>query len=333
MSGTIQAVLFEHAAADASATRVGAAARPHPRPGQVAISVTYAGVNFKDVMSRRGDRAYVSAWPHVPGVEVAGTVVEIGDGVADLAVGQSVVALTNDGGLAEVAVASAALTVPVPDTLELDLAAAAPGALVTADLLLGFTHLDHGDSLLIHSAAGAVGHATAQLARHAGASLLVGTVGHGSRRQDALAHGYNEVVVRDAHLASELQRASECGFDVILDPQGTTMLDVDLSAAAPGARIIIFGNAPGTTLEPLPNLPSLFESNISIGAFSLNALSTTAPGRVRASIRRVLTLLAQQALSVPITYLSGLDAVPDAQQALAEGRGTGKYIVRLGDRT
>lgn len=135
--------------------------------------------------------------------------------------------------------------------------------------------------------------------------------------------------MRGEQLPSELKMTVSNGFDVILDPQGTTMLNADLATAAAGARIIIFGNATGTTPGALPDLPRLFTGNVSIGAFSLQALSAAAPGLVRASLCHVLTLLDEGALSVPITYLPGLDAVPDAQQALADGHANGKYVVSL----
>ncbi len=78
--------------------------------------MTHGGVNFKDAMSRRGDPGYASAWPQVPGIEVAGIVVQLGDDIVGLAIGEPVVALTNDGGLAEIPVAAAALTVPKGST-------------------------------------------------------------------------------------------------------------------------------------------------------------------------------------------------------------------------
>lgn len=90
---------------------------PVPEPGadEVSIDVSFAGVNFIDVMARRGDPGYVTAWPYVPGKEVAGTVRRVGPGVSGLVPGQRVAAFTPSGGLAEVAVASAALTMPLPD--------------------------------------------------------------------------------------------------------------------------------------------------------------------------------------------------------------------------
>ncbi|MFY9928546.1 MAG: alcohol dehydrogenase catalytic domain-containing protein, partial [Streptosporangiaceae bacterium] len=93
---------------------------PDPRPGagQVSIDVAYAGVNFIDVMARRGDPGYASSWPYVPGLEVAGTIREAGDGVTGLPPGLPVAAFTRGGGgLAGIAVADADLVAPLPREL------------------------------------------------------------------------------------------------------------------------------------------------------------------------------------------------------------------------
>ena len=78
----MKAVLMTAPAADGSSTSVADVDEPRPGPGQVAIDVAYAGVNFIDVMARRGDPGYASAWPYVPGLEVAGTIRSVGAGVA-----------------------------------------------------------------------------------------------------------------------------------------------------------------------------------------------------------------------------------------------------------
>jgi NADPH2:quinone reductase len=102
----------------------------------VTIDVAYAGVNFMDVMARRGDAGYVGAWPYAPGLEVSGAVREIGPDVTGLAVGQRVGAFTAGGGLAEVALVRAEFVVPVPEGVQSSVAAAAPLMLTTALLLL-----------------------------------------------------------------------------------------------------------------------------------------------------------------------------------------------------
>lgn len=92
---------------------------PRPNEGEVSIEVSYAGINFIDVMARRGDAGYVRTWPYFPGLEVAGTVREVGAGVNGLAVGQQVAAVTSGGGLAEVALARAAYSLPVSASVRL----------------------------------------------------------------------------------------------------------------------------------------------------------------------------------------------------------------------
>ena len=111
-----------------------ARATPAPGPGQVTISVEYAGLNFVDVLARRGVPGYFTGWPlTLPGMEVGGTIHALGEGVDTFAVGDRVAAFTVDGtGLADVAVARAALTVPVPSGLDLATATTIPLTWATA---------------------------------------------------------------------------------------------------------------------------------------------------------------------------------------------------------
>jgi NADPH2:quinone reductase len=304
---------------------------PEPAPGAASIDVHYAGINFKDVMARRGDPGYVPSWPFVPGLEVAGTIRALGSGVSALEVGDRVTAFTDHGGLAEVAVAPAELTVRVPAGLDLERAAAAPGALTTAALLLSdFGHLRRGEIVLVHSAAGAVGQAVVRLARLAGAGLVLGTVGDASRAAAATRAGYDAALMRGPELTSAIrERTGGRPIDLVLDPQGTSLLELDLELVAAGGRIVLFGNAPGATLGPLPPASRLFAANASIAGFSLAALAATAPGRVASAMHDVLNHLAAGELEIELTRVDGLDAAPQAQQALAEGRGRGKQIVRV----
>lgn len=328
-SAVMRALIFDAPAPDTTDTRVGELPIPEPGPGAVSIRVTHAGVNFKDIMARRGDPGYVPDWPFVPGLEVAGFIDAVGAGVSELSVGDSVVAFTGAGGLAEVAIADARLTVQMPHGLAPERAAAGPGALLTAALLISeFGHLRPGEKLLVHSAAGAVGHAAAQLARLGGAELVLGTVGDADRADAARRGGYDTVFAREPDLGSAIRAATDGhGVDLILDPQGTTLLHVDLEVSAPGARVILFGNASGGPLDALPPLSRLMMGNVSLRGFSLAALTATDPLRVAATLRQVLDHLAAGALDLDVTIIDGLSAAAEAQQALAERRGSTKYVV------
>lgn len=294
-----------------------------PRPGEVLIKVAHAGVNFKDVMSRRGDPGYAPTWPHVPGMEVEGRILALGPNVTDLKVGQPIVALTNDGGLASLARANALLTVPRPDSLDPTIAVAIPAAVTTAVLLLDRAGLSIGDAIFMHSAASTVAAAVAQIARHRGARTIVGSVGDLTRAAAARARGYDEVLVRGADFSA----AGE--FDVILDPHGTRYIDDDLTMAAAGGRILLFGNASGEVLGSLPPASALFPRSLSIGGFSLKGLSAADPARVRRALQTAMRLVDDGVVRFQVEVLEGLHQAPVAHDALAAGVGRGKYVVRL----
>jgi NADPH2:quinone reductase len=203
---------------------------------------------------------------------------------------------------------------------------------VSADLLVNTVgHTRNGDTVLVHGAAGGVGRAIAGLARLAGAGAVLGTVGSLRRVDAARRAGYDVVLNRDTTLAEAITTATGGrGVDLVLDPQGTALLDLDLQVAAPGARVVLFGNAGGDPLAALPPLPRLMATNTSIAGFSLAALAATAPQRVAASLSRILDHLVTGALDVPLTRVHDLADAPKAQQALADGNGDGKYVVEIG---
>ncbi|WP_406088617.1 zinc-binding alcohol dehydrogenase family protein [Kitasatospora purpeofusca] len=307
-------------------------AEPAPGPGEVTVDVAFAGLNFVDVMTRRGDASYATDWPYRPGKEVAGTVRALGEGVTGLAVGDRVVAAPVGAGLAEVVTAEAALTVPLPDGVGLREAAAVPLGLATALLLLTDAgRFTAGDTVLVHSAGGGVGHALAQLVPLLGGGRLIGTVGRPDKAAAVLDSGYQHAFARDEALAEAVRTATDGrGVDLVLDPLGTEALELDLAVAAPGARIVLFGNAGGGAVADLPPLARLMAGNLTVTGFSHRGLAATAPERLARAVRRIVGLLADGGLELPVTELSGLDAVPAAHDAMAERRATGKYVVRIG---
>lgn len=272
----------------------------------------------------------MASWPFVPGLEAAGTIRALGTDVTGLEVGQRVVAFTDAGGLADVATAAAALVAPVPDGLDLAAAAAAPGALTTALLLIAdLTRVRDGEVVLVHSAAGGVGQAAAQLARSKGARLVLGTVGDQRRVDAARAAGYDAVFVRDGGLLDAIEHTTDGhGVDAILDPQGTAMLDLDLQVAAPGARIVLFGNASGSPLGTLP-VGRLLAGNVSLAGFSLAALAHRAPQRLAAALAAILDRLVDGSLVVDTALGEGLESAAAFHDALASGDAGGKPIIHV----
>jgi NADPH2:quinone reductase len=304
---------------------------PRPGPGEVTIDVAYAGINFLDVMARRGDAGYVGAWPYAPGLEVSGAIREIGPEVTGLTVGQRVAAFTAGGGLGDVVLVRAELVVPVPDQVPSPVAAAAPLMLTTALLLLqDAARFRPGETVLVHSASGGVGRAVAQLVPVLGGGLRIGTVGRPDKVDSALESGYDVAAARSEDLAEAIRAATgSAGVDIVLDPLGTTMLQTDLAVTAPGGRIVLFGNAGGGEQAPLPPAGRLIGGNLAISGFSISRLWATAPHRASAGLRRVLDLVAEGRLDIAITEIDSLADVPAVHQLLAEGRGDGKYVARL----
>ena len=155
--------------------------------------------------------------------------------------------------MAEVAIAAADVTVEVPPDVPLGTAASAPLAVSTALLLLtDRARIRPGESVLMHSASGGIGSVVSQVAAALGSGRRIGTVGRPDKIAAGLAAGWDEVFAREAGLAEAVRKVAPGGMDVILDPVGTALLDLDLSIAAPGGRVVLFGNAAGGAQAPLP---------------------------------------------------------------------------------
>lgn len=327
----MRALVFEEAAPDVSRTQVAQVSVPAVDPGHVLIEVSHAGINFKDVMMRRGDPGYVVSWPVVPGLEVSGVIADLGPRVEGFRIGDRVAALTNAGGLAEFVAADAALTARVPDGVPLAPAAVAPGVYATAHLLVHeLARARAGDTILVHSAAGAVGSAVAALARPLGELTLVGVVGSPSRIPRALAAGYDAAFVRGDDLVTAVRdHLHGPTVNIVLDPQGTAWVEADLEVLAPGGRIVLFGNAAGGEFAPMPSTGRLYAANASIGGFSLAALSQTVPTTVGRAIRQILDQMAAGTLHPEYVVSPGLASAAELQQRLSDGAGATKYVIEI----
>jgi len=212
--------------------------RPDPEiePGAVRVAVAAAGINFADVMARMGLYADAPKTPCVVGYEVAGTVLELGEGVTDISHGQRVFAGTQFGGYASQVLVNAGDVVALPDELTFEQGAAIPVNYGTAWAgLIGFGSLQAGERVLVHSAGGGVGIAATQLAKRAGAEVY-GTASPGKHAR-ILELGVD-------HALDYTKAGWERGlpkFDVILDAVGGRSFRLSYSLLRPGGRLIAFG--------------------------------------------------------------------------------------------
>jgi NADPH:quinone reductase-like Zn-dependent oxidoreductase len=212
--------------------------RPDPEigPGEVRIAVAAAGVNFADVMARMGLYADAPKPPCVIGYEVAGTILELGEGVQGLTHGQRVVAGTRFGGYATQVVVPAGDVIGLAEGLTFEQGAAIPVNYTTAWAgLLGYGDLQAGERVLIHSAGGGVGIAATQIAKRFGAEVY-GTASPGKHER------ISELGVD--HALDYTKAGWENGlpkFDVILDAIGGKSFRRSYSLLRPGGRLVAFG--------------------------------------------------------------------------------------------
>ncbi|WP_433890535.1 quinone oxidoreductase family protein [Streptomyces sp. CA-111067] len=299
--------------------------RPVPvaGPGEVAVRVGYAGVQWGDTMVRDGH--FPVPRPFVPGFEAAGRIVSVGDGVDGGRVGEAVAVLTASGCCAEVVVAPAVLALPV-GRLPLRTAAAAGWSTPTAyDLVNTAARVRPGERVLVHAAAGGVGTLAVQFARLGGAASVTGVAGSPERAAYAAEFGYDEVLLRDDFPAALGDRR----FDVVLDPVGAGTRRESLQLLAPHGRLVAYGNIAG--YEPiLADTNDLLMRGASLLTYNSSLLSSTHPERLAASVRAALDLLADGKVRVDVTAEYELGELALAVERLADGTTRGKSVLRVG---
>jgi NADPH2:quinone reductase len=218
---------------------------PEAGAGEIVVEVAAAGLNYIDTYQRSG--LYQVPLPYVLGLEGAGTVVEVGDGVATLAVGDQVAWATNPGSYSGCVAMSADNAVKVPDDVDLEVAAALPLQGMTAHFLATSTYpLGPGDRCLIHAGAGGVGLLLIQIAKLHGAEVFT-TVGTPEKAELARVAGADHTILyRDVDFAAAVvDLAGERPLDVVFDGVGKSVFSQSLSLLRPRGMMVTFGNASG----------------------------------------------------------------------------------------
>ena len=235
--------------------------KPQPGPGEVLVKLAYAGVNYIDVYMRNGSYArshtYKTPLPMTIGMEGAGTVAQLGAGVAGFRVGEPVAYCLSRGSYAEFAVVPSWKLVPVPADLDLRIA--------TALMLQGSTahYLSHsafplrpGNTCLVHAGAGGVGQLLIQLAKRAGATVIT-TVGSEEKAELARRRGADHTVLyRTVDFAEEVKRLTDGkGVDVVYDSVGKDTLMRSLRCLKRRGLCVSFGASSGQP-EPVASARS-----------------------------------------------------------------------------
>lgn len=223
--------------------------RPEPAPGFALVRVRAAGVNFIDVYQRTG--RYSGSLPFTPGMEGAGVVEAVGEGVYDLKPGDRVGWASHQGSYADFAAIPAARLIPIPDSVPDEVAGAVLLQGMTAHYLARSTYPVHeGDVVVVHAAAGGVGLLLTQIAKRLGARVI-GTVSTEEKKRLALDAGAEQVVI---YTESDFEAAVReftggKGADVVYDSVGKTTFRKSLASLKPLGMLVLFGASSGA-VEP-----------------------------------------------------------------------------------
>lgn len=301
---------------------------PEPEgDGQVIIEVAAAGVSFPDVLMSRGLYQMKPPLPFVPGVEVAGTVRSAPEG-SGFAAGDRVMAVTLLGGFAEVAAAPPAMTVALPEQLEMEQGAGFILNYHTAHFALTRrAAVSAGETVVIHGAAGGLGTATIQVARGLGARVVAVT---SSPAKAAMARtaGADEVVDTGGDWQGALKALTGGrGAEVIVDPVGGDRFDDSLRCLAPGGRLVVVGFTEGRI--PTVAVNRLLLRNISVVGAAWGAWLGGDPGLFAETRDALAPMIEAGTVSPPVGATFPLDRAADALRLIDERQAVGKVVLTV----
>jgi NADPH2:quinone reductase len=291
-----------------------------PGPGQVRLRQAAIGLNFIDVYHRTG--LYPGSLPFTPGLEAAGVVEAIGEGVTEVAIGDRVAyAAPPIGAYAEARLMQADRLVKLPDGIDDRQAAAMMLKGMTAQYLLRRTFpVQAGQTILFHAAAGGVGLIACQWAKHLGARVL-GTVGSEAKAELARAHGCDVPIRYDREdvVARVRELTGGKGVPVVYDSVGQDTFEKSLDCLAPRGMLVAFGqssgNIPPLNLGVLSQKGSLYITRPTLMTY------TAARADLLSSAAELFEVVQRGAVRIEINQTFALRAAAEAHRAL-EGRQT-----------
>jgi NADPH:quinone reductase-like Zn-dependent oxidoreductase len=308
--------------------------RPTPGPGEVVVRVAASGVNPLDIKIAAGAAAHARVRPPVVlGMDLAGVVTELGEGVERFQIGDEVYGMTggvggSPGSLAEYSAVDADLLAAKPARLSMAEAAALPLAAITAwEGLVDRAGVRPGQRVLVQGGAGGVGHVAVQLARARGATVFA--TGTGDSLQVIKDLGAEPIDYRATSVADYVATATgNEGFDVIFDTVGGAALDDSFAAARTYTGHVV--SILGWGIHSLA--PLSFRGATYSGVFTLLPILTGNGRAHHGEILRSVAGLADDGAITPILDLRPYDlaSVANAHHAVASGSARGKVVVRIG---
>ena len=306
-----------------------------PGDGELLIKVSAAGVNRADLLQAAGKYPPPPGASDILGLEVSGTVAQVGNGVTGWAVEQQVCGLLAGGGYAEYVAVPAGQVMPVPDTVTLHEAAALPEVACTVWSNLVMTaHLTAGGLVLIHGGASGIGTHAIQVARALGSRVAV-TAG-AKNKLDLCAELGADITIayRDEDFVERVREESGGnGADVILDIMGAAYLDRNVDALAPDGRVVIIGMQGGIKGEL--NIATLLGKRAGVIATALRSRPVSGPGSkseiVTEVVANVWPMIADGQVRPIIGAEFAIEQAAAAHELLESGEVAGKIVLRVAD--
>jgi len=304
---------------------------PVAGPGEILIRVHAAGVNRPDALQRAGKYPMKPGMNPLPGLEVAGEVAALGDGVTEYALGDKVCALTNGGGYAQFCTVPASQALPIPEGMDWIQAAAVPETFFTVWAnLFGLGDAHTGQRVLIHGGTSGIGTTALMLCREFGIQAFA-TAGSADKCAAIAQLGGEPINYREQDFAEVIaQQTDGQGVDVILDIMGGSYLNNNLKALAMDGHLVMLGFLGGAKANDVDLLTILGKRAVITGSL-LRARSKDEKAAIAEQLREYVWPVLEAGRCLPI--IDKVYEYTDAAQAHARMEGgdhIGKIVLRVG---
>ena len=310
--------------------------RPLPRPGEgeVLVRVAAAGVNYPDVMQREGRYQPPPGVTDIPGLEVAGTILESGKGAENLPSGTDVCALVAGGGYAEYCTVPAPQVLPLPSGMDMAGAAAIPETFFTAwTNLYDSGRLMPGETVLIHGGSGGIGTTVIQMASCLGSTVFA-TARNSEKCRACIGLGAARAInyIEEDFVEAVRSETDDKGCDLVIDMVGGDYVRRNLDALAPGGRLVQIAVQKGPKAELF--LPTIMAKQLVVTGSLLRPRTIEQKGRIAAKLRENIWPLIERGDIAPLVHkVFPLKDADRAHTLMESSEHIGKIVLQVGEYT